>query len=241
MDTAGARPEPIFKICIVGASGVGKTTFYRAICGLSTSTTVATIAADFASLKPALKDGHKINCELVDTPGTVRFLHSIPVQVYRNASAIITMFDITDRSTYDAAAAFVESAVLQFKGATSELIPDPYVILFGNKLDRAATSRAVPTSEVSTYCREQGYCYCELSARDTTDAMARFGDVCEELYQRFVQMETPRAPTAAATVKLRPPPLHGNALSDDMLGSLETVDTGTGASITRQIGPVCNC
>lgn len=55
--------------------------------------------------------------------------------------------------------------------------PNIVIALVGNKLDLAATSRAVPTEEAKAYATEAGLLYAEASAKTGDNVMDVFTEI----------------------------------------------------------------
>lgn len=100
--------EQVFKIIIIGDSGVGKTCLaHRFATGKFPEQTEATIGVDFWERRLNL-NGAKIRLQIWDTAGQERFRKSMVVHYYRNVSAVIFMYDITRESSFRALATWLQ-------------------------------------------------------------------------------------------------------------------------------------
>jgi len=100
--------EQVFKIIIIGDSGVGKTCLaHRFATGKFPERTEATIGVDFWERKLVL-DGANIRLQIWDTAGQERFRKSMVVHYYRNVSAVIFMYDITREGSFRALTAWLQ-------------------------------------------------------------------------------------------------------------------------------------
>lgn len=94
--------EQVFKIIIIGDSGVGKTCLaHRFSTGKFPERTEATIGVDFWE-KSLTLNGSSIRLQIWDTAGQERFRKSMVVHYYRNVSAVIFMYDITREGSFRA-------------------------------------------------------------------------------------------------------------------------------------------
>ncbi|XP_060531092.1 ras-related protein Rab-33B-like [Cylas formicarius] len=122
------KNERVFKVIVIGDSNVGKTTLtYRFCEGTFLTTTEATIGTDYRS-KTLNLDGEVIKLQLWDTAGQERFRSSIMRSYYRNADAVILVYDVTNPATF----ASLEKWIHEF---TSQCAPNVTKLLIGNKCD----------------------------------------------------------------------------------------------------------
>jgi len=98
---ASKRTEPrIFKIIVVGDSNVGKTCLtYRFVEERFPSNTEATIGVDFRE-KRVQVDTETIRLQIWDTAGQERFRKSMVSHYYRNAAAVIFVYDVTCEQSF---------------------------------------------------------------------------------------------------------------------------------------------
>ncbi|CAK5279874.1 unnamed protein product [Mycena citricolor] len=92
---------PTFKVVVIGASGVGKTSLRgQYISARFSSSYRATIGADFITktLPPMTPDGEPITLQIWDTAGQERF-SSLAAAFFRGADAAILMYDVTTPDT----------------------------------------------------------------------------------------------------------------------------------------------
>jgi len=161
-----------FKICLVGNSTVGKTSLVKCLMGDNFQTYLfATVGLDYVR-KTYTVNGSKILLEIWDTAGQDRF-HSITKFTYRDAKAIVFVYDITDAESFNK----IESFWL----TNAQQITDEKVALFfiGNKMD-LDESRQVPTHWGDKLkSRRNGYGFFETSAKT--------GDNVQEVFQTVVE------------------------------------------------------
>ncbi|XP_028816258.1 RAB33B, member RAS oncogene family a [Denticeps clupeoides] len=129
---SSSLPPPrtrIFKIIVIGDSGVGKTCLtYRFCAGKFPDKTEATIGVDFRERIIEI-DGEKIKLQLWDTAGQERFRKSMVQHYYRNVHAVVFVYDVTSATSFRSLPAWIEECKQHSLGHE---VPR---ILVGNKCD----------------------------------------------------------------------------------------------------------
>ena len=117
----------IFKIVLIGDSGVGKTNILsRYISNEFSLNTQATVGVEFGS--KIIKKGEKlIKLQIWDTAGQERY-KSITSAYYKGAKGAFVVYDITKMKTFKN----LDKWITELKANGNE---DIYIILIGNKLD----------------------------------------------------------------------------------------------------------
>ncbi|KAL7863573.1 hypothetical protein SRHO_G00125570 [Serrasalmus rhombeus] len=132
LEFSSSLPPPrtrIFKIIVIGDSGVGKTCLtYRFCAGRFPDKTEATIGVDFRE-KVIEIDGEKIKVQLWDTAGQERFRKSMVQHYYRNVHAVVFVYDVTSAASFRSLPAWIEECR---QHALGQEVPR---ILVGNKCD----------------------------------------------------------------------------------------------------------
>ncbi|KAL6118034.1 rab33b [Pungitius sinensis] len=130
--TSSTLPPPrtrIFKIIVIGDSGVGKTCLtYRFCAGKFPEKTEATIGVDFRERLVEF-DSEKIKIQLWDTAGQERFRKSMVQHYYRNVHAVVFVYDVTNAASFRSLPAWIEECKQHALGTE---VPR---ILVGNKCD----------------------------------------------------------------------------------------------------------
>ena len=88
----------IFKIVIIGDSGVGKTSFVHSLNNDNTCTKGSTIGVDFA-VHTSLIDEKRVKAQIWDTAGQEQF-RSITKSYFRNVAGALVFFDVSDKQSY---------------------------------------------------------------------------------------------------------------------------------------------
>ncbi|XP_028912750.1 ras-related protein Rab-37 isoform X2 [Ornithorhynchus anatinus] len=115
-----------FTVMLLGDSGVGKTCFliqFKDGAFLS-GTFIATVGIDFRN-KVVTVDGVKVKLQIWDTAGQERF-RSVTHAYYRDAQALLLLYDITNRASFDNIRAWL-TEIYEFAQK------DVVIMLLGNK------------------------------------------------------------------------------------------------------------
>jgi len=90
----------LFKLLLIGDSGVGKTCFlFRFAEDSFNNSFISTIGIDF-KIRTIELDGKKIKLQIWDTAGQERF-RTITTAYYRGAMGILLVYDITNEKSFD--------------------------------------------------------------------------------------------------------------------------------------------
>ena len=89
----------VFKVIIIGDSGVGKTNILTRYCeGIFKDSYVATIGVDF-KVKMVDVEGRKVKLQIWDTAGQERF-KNITQTYYKGAAGIILVYAIDNQDSF---------------------------------------------------------------------------------------------------------------------------------------------
>jgi len=158
-----------YKLVFVGDIEVGKTSVIgRYVYGMFNESYQNTIGIDFLS-KSIHLEGRAVRLQLWDTAGQERFRSLIPSYI-RDASAVMVVYDITNRASFHNTSTWIEN-VREQQG------PEATIVLVGNKAD-LAENRAVPTQEAEECARKAGMMFFEVSAKS--------GQNVGELFEKLV-------------------------------------------------------
>lgn len=166
-----AKPQKIFKVVVIGAAGVGKTSIIRRFCentfleGYKT-----TIGSDFYVKKLDLPQ-YLVNLSLWDLAGEERFKFVLPTFCKGSQGAMV-VFDLSRRRSYVNVTSFIE---LLWEHAG--IVPS---VMIGNKSD-LVESRAVSYDEAQKYAEQCHMGYYETSAKDNVNVFKIFEDLANSM------------------------------------------------------------
>ena len=168
----------LFKIVLIGDSGVGKSNilsrFTRHEFNLDTKTT---IGVEFAQ-KTLHIDGKVIRAQIWDTAGQERY-RAITSAYYRGAVGALLVYDISKSHSFEN----VEKWLKELKDhADSQTV----VMLTGNKSDLKHL-RAVKLEDAATFAQKNNLAFIETSALDGSGVQKAFEMVLNEIYQLTIR------------------------------------------------------
>jgi len=166
----------LLKLVIVGDSGVGKTNLVaRYVVDEFNIESPSTIGVDFMT-KTLTMDGLEVRAQLWDTAGQEKF-RAIARTMYQGAKGAAVVYDITNRSSFEAVPHWVE----EFQ---HHVPPTAVILLIGNKCD-LEDQRQVPTETARAFAQDHGYLFLETSALDTTNVDKAFVTIIGEIVSRI--------------------------------------------------------
>jgi small GTP-binding protein len=161
----------------LGDSGVGKSCIILRYIENNFSTNLMnSIGVDF-KLKNIEIDNKKIKLQIWDTAGQERF-RTITTSYYKGAHAILIVFDITDRESFE----HVRNWMADIDKFAKEGV---LRILVGNKCD-LENSRQVRKEEGNEIANKYGIKYIETSAKETTNIEDLFISTAKNLLSKQV-------------------------------------------------------
>ena len=165
----------IFKILLVGDSGVGKTSLIRRFTkGYFSRTVGSTIGVDFC-VKSLEIDGEKVKLQCWDTAGMESF-KSLTQSYYGQADAVILVYDLSDKKSF----ASIPQWLADVKKHSRKT--DILKVLVGNKNDLG--DRQVPRSSGKALAEFEEMIFFEASAKEADNVNITFEKLAEELRER---------------------------------------------------------
>lgn len=188
----------LYKIVIVGDSGVGKTSLLtRYFDDQFNHNFISTIGVDFKFCHKEVGDS-TIKLQCWDTAGNERF-RSIVRSYYRGASAVLLCFDITNHDSF--------SRLSYWKNELDRYLSEnAIIVLIGTKCDMN-DMRRVSFEEISKYSADQNYPYFETSSKNNIGIDATFNYIMERLLhlskteQRVYRQRNPLRLTNSAKIQ----------------------------------------
>jgi len=167
----------LFKIVLIGDSGVGKTCLlarYRR--DEFTYDTKHTIGVEFAT-KELEVNGKSVKAQIWDTAGQERY-RAITKAYYRGAVGALLVYDITDRETFNN----LKRWLSEVQGHAD---PNIKLMLVGNKSDMEE-SRAVSADEGQAFAEQNNLFFVEASALKGDAVNHAFEQVIEKIFDHHV-------------------------------------------------------
>ena len=170
----------LFKILLVGDSGVGKSSILlRYTDNEYKPEYISTIGVDF-KIKTIVDCDKTIKLQLWDTAGQERF-QTITSSYYRGAHGIVIVYDITCKESF-------ENVKMWLKQIDNYANQKVLKILVGNKAD-LENSRRVDKEKVLYFCQENNIYHIETSAKNSDNIKDIFLYLSENLRKKTIQLE----------------------------------------------------
>ena len=165
----------IFKIVLIGDSGVGKTNLLgRYLKKEYKEETKATVGVEFGEKKYEL-NGLKIKAQIWDTAGQERY-KAITSMYYKGAKGALIVFDLSSKNTFQN----VEKWYNEIKKTAD---PNINLILIGNKSD-LKDKRQISTEEGENKAKEMNVAYLETSALNCDNVDKAFDALIEAISKK---------------------------------------------------------
>ena len=166
----------LFKILLIGNSGVGKSALIMRFADDIFHTSFAsTIGVDF-KLRTVEIDGQKIKLQIWDTAGQERF-RTVTNAYFRGSHGIILVYDITKSSSFESLDAWIQE--LNKSAPVNSLR-----LIVGNKCD-LEDQREVSREQAMEYSKKNGIHYMETSAKESTNVNDAFLYIAHEIKERI--------------------------------------------------------
>mmetsp|Transcript_2399 Transcript_2399/g.3334 ORF Transcript_2399/g.3334 Transcript_2399/m.3334 type:complete len:211 (+) Transcript_2399:176-808(+) len=168
--------ETVFKIVLVGDSGVGKSNILnRFVHNKFEHDMKATVGVEFYSTKVTIENGTQVGLRLWDTAGQERY-RAITKSYYRGSVGAIIVYDITNRVSFS----HVEMWLEEVKQNTDS---NCQIILVGNKSD-LSDERQVFAREGKIFARDKNVLLLEVSALDSSGIETLFQQISQMVYEK---------------------------------------------------------
>lgn len=169
----------IFKIILIGDSGVGKTSLMnRYTDDIYEQGNASTIGVDF-KIKTITIDGSRIKLQIWDTAGQERF-RAIVSHYYRGANGIFIVFDMLNRDSFSHLKDWIEELDKKDALKTAE------IRILGNKIDDVS-SICVSREEVNQFLTAHhipSSSFYEVSAKNDVHVEESFVELTKNLVER---------------------------------------------------------
>jgi len=174
----GESYDHLFKILMVGDSGVGKSSLLlRFTDDTFSGNFISTIGVDFKICTTEI-EGKTIKMQIWDTAGQERF-RTITSSYYRGAHGVCLVYDVTDQVSFNNTKQWLTEIDRYACGALTKL-------LVGNKTD-LTTKRIVDAKTGKEFADQFSLHYCEASAKDGSNVEKCFLTLVKEIYDERVK------------------------------------------------------
>lgn len=189
------QATPSYKIVVVGASAVGKSSIVqRLVQGTFSEDGSTTCGADFYTYQCPI-DSDYVKLQIWDTAGQERF-RSISKSYFRNAVGAILVYDITSMSSF-------EQLTDWLNDLQSLCVPNTYILLVGNKAD-LESQRQVGAQQVKEFADRHKLETIETSAMNGKNVKEAFTRLSMEISARVKSQEITLNQTPARPMQLTP-------------------------------------
>jgi len=176
--------DHLFKILLVGDSGVGKSSLLlRFTDDMFQETFISTIGVDFKIRNVTIND-KVVKLQIWDTAGQERF-RTITSSYYRGAHGIIVVYDITDQASFNNAKMWLNEIERYACGNVTKL-------LVGNKADMN-NKRVIDATTAKAFATQQGMLFSEASAKGGQGVEDAFMQLVKEIFDRRVSVNEQQA------------------------------------------------
>ncbi|KAK5611208.1 Ras- protein Rab-8B [Crenichthys baileyi] len=166
----------LFKLLLIGDSGVGKTCLlFRFSEDAFNTTFISTIGIDF-KIRTVELDGKKIKLQIWDTAGQERF-RTITTAYYRGAMGIMLVYDITNEKSFDNIRNWI-------RNIEEHASADVEKMMLGNKCDMN-DKRQVSKERGEKLAIDYGIKFLETSAKSSINVEEGFLTLARDIMSRL--------------------------------------------------------
>ena len=174
----GDLRRTVLPLMLLGDGQVGKTSLILRLTGNEFNDSQLTTVGKESYIQQVNLHGYQLKMKIWDTAGQERF-KSMSVQVIKNSDAVILVYAIDDRNSFNALDQWLNKL-----NDTIDISKKPIMII-GNKSDVESDKRVVTYEEGKKYADEKGYHFYETSAKNNINIKEAFDDIFEQLYKAF--------------------------------------------------------
>ena len=168
------------RIGFMGDSAVGKTAIIESILGLEFNLDMLTTYSERYETKFKLKNNEDIRLIILDNGGQERF-RSGTFNFMKSVHGIILTFDFTKRKSFDNLNEWLEGI--------KENITNPFIVLFGNKVDMDNYNLEITSEEASKFAKEKGFAYFETSAKTGQGINEGLSYLVNKIYDKLMEYD----------------------------------------------------
>lgn len=182
--------DHLFKLLLIGDSGVGKSSLLLRFSDNSFSGSyITTIGVDF-KIRTLVLDGERVKLQIWDTAGQERF-RTITSTYYRNTHGVIVVYDVTNPES------FVN--VKRWLHEITQNCDSVCTVLVGNKDDDPSRKR-VETADAKRFSDQMGVRMFETSAKENRNVEEMFLSVTRLVLRMKKESQARLRPTEVVTI-----------------------------------------
>ncbi|HEV2614272.1 MAG TPA: GTP-binding protein [Gammaproteobacteria bacterium] len=176
-DVVLEEPDHIFKLMLVGASGIGKSCFLtRYLDGVFNEGVIATTGADIRTKKLKIL-GSTCALQVLDSAGRERF-REVRESYYKEVDGVVVFFDLTNKKSF--------SQVSEFFEEIYDAAPENCSVVLVGLMAEFVELRQVGFDEGKQLADRFGVAYFEAAVRDNTNVREVFEKMAGMVYEREV-------------------------------------------------------
>eukprot|EP00754_Rhynchopus_humris_P050484 Rhum_TRINITY_DN8979_c0_g2::Rhum_TRINITY_DN8979_c0_g2_i1::g.30907::m.30907/K07904/RAB11A; Ras-related protein Rab-11A len=196
----GSGKEYVFKVVLLGDSGVGKTHLAeRFVHGRVAAHTEPTIGVEFSSKVLEVDRGDCVRLQVWDTAGVKRYQHHDPAAVFQHAACALLVYDMTAEQSFEGLARWADTLAAAVADSVA-------VVVVGNKKD--LPDPVVSAKRGKAFADERGFLFAEVSAAKNTNVQGVF-----ELAANAMLAQVDRTVSPPSSPASPPPPPRDGATS----------------------------
>jgi len=178
----GEGDDELFKLVLIGDSGVGKSSLLiRFADDYYSDSYISTIGVDFRIKTVDVGNGAKVTLQIWDTAGQERF-RNMTSSYYRDAEGIIIVFDLGDLQSFE----HLEEWIREIDSIAPK---DVVKLVVGNKADLLGDDRQVSTDQLQRWAEQNELHYVEVSAKTRAGVDSAFTEMAKRLNAEFAKRD----------------------------------------------------
>ena len=182
---AEVTDDQVFKLLIIGDSGVGKSSLLMQFSDNLLSDTTTSTGVDFKNCTVDV-EGAKVNLQIWDTAGQERF-RTLTSMYYRGTHGVIFVYDVTDADTF--------KSIRKWLNEIDQNCDRVSRVLVGNKVDDRE-KKVVPLEEAQQFADQIGIPLYETSAKEGKNVEEVFHAIARLILKQKLETEPQEAASA---------------------------------------------
>ena len=192
--------DHVFKLLIIGDSGVGKSSLLMQFSDNLLSDTTTTTGVDIKNCTVDV-EGAKVKLHIWDTAGQERF-RTLTSMYYRGTHGVIFVYDVTDADTF--------KSIRKWLHEIDQNCDRVSRVLVGNK-DDDRDKKVVPLVEVQQFADQIGIPLYETSAKEGKNVEEVFHAITQLVLKQKLETEPQEAASAGDKVVLQTGAMRGSS------------------------------